>query len=76
MPSNLTVAVNGQPSGTYEQTMAIIAGSPRPITITFVDPVGFAGSRGISPFPRHSGLGAPVSGGQSWVRHTIIGGVI
>eukprot|EP00752_Nemacystus_decipiens_P006836 g6138.t1 len=37
-------AVNGQPSGTYEQTMAIISGSSRPISITFVLPNG-SGSR-------------------------------
>eukprot|EP00903_Cladosiphon_okamuranus_P011927 g11203.t1 len=37
-------AVNGQPSGSYEQTMAIISGSSRPISITFVMPANGSGS--------------------------------
>ncbi|CAM9589136.1 unnamed protein product, partial [Scytosiphon promiscuus] len=59
-------AVNGQPSGTYEQTMAVIAGSPRPISITFVMPVAGGGSGGSST-NRFSGVaGGPPIVQQSW----------
>lgn len=56
-------AVNGQPSGTYEQTMAIISGSSRPISITFVMPNGGGGGGRLSGV----GGGPPVVQ-QSWVR--------
>lgn len=66
IPFFVTTAVNGQPMGTYEQTMAVIAGSPRPVSITFLDPVntpGFAGRSAMSGV----GGGPPVQK-QSWVR--------
>ena len=58
-------AVNGQPTGTYEQTMAIIDGSPRPVSITFLDPMGLT-LRGIMP---GAGGGPPVQQQHSWVRN-------
>ncbi|CAB1104456.1 unnamed protein product [Ectocarpus sp. CCAP 1310/34] len=56
-------AVNGQPSGTYEHTMAVIGGSPRPISITFVTPTTGGGS---GKGGRFSGVG----GGPPIVQHT------
>ncbi|CAN0022966.1 unnamed protein product [Ectocarpus sp. 13 AM-2016] len=56
-------AVNGQPSGTYEHTMAVIGGSPRPISITFVMPTTGGGSGNGGRF---SGVG----GGPPVVQHT------
>lgn len=58
-------AVNGQPSGTYEQTMAIISGSSRPISITFVMPANGGSGSGS----RISGVGGgPPLVQPSWVR--------
>eukprot|EP00904_Undaria_pinnatifida_P004192 jgi/Undpi1/13774/HiC_scaffold_9.g03425.m1 len=57
-------AVNGQPSGTYEQTMAVIAGSPRPVAITFLDrplPSAAAGK-----FGGIGGGGGPPVAQASW----------
>lgn len=60
-------AVNGQPSGTYEQTMAVIAGSPRPVTITFLDRVNGIGSGGAGNHYAGVGGGPPTAPRQSWV---------
>lgn len=55
--------MNGQPSGTYEQTMAVIAGSPRPISISFLD----GGGTGGRSMPLGGGPGVLGAPAQTWV---------
>lgn len=57
--------MNGQPSGTYEHTMAVIGGSQRPLSITFVLPT----AKGSGSGNRFSGVGGgPPVVQHSWVR--------